>query len=89
MIKIDPQSLGVGQYQHDLPTARLKERLDFVVSKAVNRIGVNVNTASIELLKHVSGLNATTATTVDIREERGAIMALTTERSTKDRGKVV
>lgn len=75
LIKIDPQSLGVGQYQHDLPTARLKERLDFVVSKAVNRIGVNVNTASIELLKHVSGLNATTAQNIiQYREEHGAIM---------------
>lgn len=74
LIKIDPQSLGVGQYQHDLPTARLKERLDFVVSKSVNRIGVNVNTASVELLKHISGLNATTAQNiVDYREAHGAI----------------
>ncbi len=74
LIKIDPQSLGVGQYQHDLPPARLKERLDFVVTKAVNRVGVNVNTASAELLKHVSGLNATTAQNIlDYRKAHGSI----------------
>lgn len=74
LIKIDPQSIGVGQYQHDLPTARLKERLDFVVSKAVNRVGVNVNTASIELLKNISGLNASTAKSiVNYRESHGEI----------------
>lgn len=74
LIKIDPQSIGVGQYQHDLPTARLKERLDFVVSKAVNRVGVNVNTASAELLKNISGLSATTAKAiVTYRNEHGDI----------------
>lgn len=74
LIKIDPQSIGVGQYQHDLPTARLKERLDFVVSKAVNRVGVNVNTASAELLKNVSGLTAATAKSiVNYRNEHGAV----------------
>lgn len=74
LIKIDPQSIGVGQYQHDLPTARLKERLDFVVSKAVNRVGVNINTASVELLKNISGLNASTAKSiVAYREEHGEI----------------
>lgn len=74
LIKIDPQSIGVGQYQHDLPTARLKERLDFVVSKAVNRVGVNVNTASVELLKNISGLNASTAKAiVGYRDDHGDI----------------
>lgn len=74
LIKIDPQSIGVGQYQHDLPTSRLKERLDFVVSKAVNRVGVNVNTASMELLKNISGLNASTAKSiVAYRDEHGDI----------------
>ncbi|MCI9524918.1 MAG: RNA-binding transcriptional accessory protein [Erysipelotrichaceae bacterium] len=74
LIKIDPQSIGVGQYQHDLPTARLKERLDFVVSKAVNRVGVNVNTASVELLKNVSGLSGASAKSiVAYRNEHGAI----------------
>lgn len=61
LIKIDPQSIGVGQYQHDLPTSKLSERLAFVVSKAVNRVGVNVNTASVQLLEHVSGLSAASA----------------------------
>ncbi len=61
LIKIDPQSIGVGQYQHDLPTSKLAERLAFVVSKAVNRVGVNVNTASVQLLEHVSGLSAASA----------------------------
>lgn len=74
LIKIDPRSIGVGQYQHDLPSARLKERLDFVVSKAVNRVGVNVNTASAELLKNVSGLSSATAKSiVNYRNEHGAI----------------
>ncbi len=72
LIKIDPQSIGVGQYQHDLPQKQLKERLDFVVDKSVNLVGVNVNTASPTLLKHVSGLNSTTAKNiVSYREENG------------------
>lgn len=74
LIKIDPRSIGVGQYQHDLPTTRLKERLDFVVSKAVNRVGVNVNTAGVELLKNVAGLSSATAKNiVTFREENGEI----------------
>ena len=74
LIKIDPQSIGVGQYQHDLPQKQLKERLDFVVDKSVNLVGVNVNTASPTLLKHISGLNATTAKNiVAYREENGDI----------------
>ena len=76
LIKIDPQSIGVGQYQHDLPTTQLKERLDFVVEKAVNLVGVNINTASPTLLKNVSGLNAATANSiVAYREENGKIMS--------------
>lgn len=78
LIKIDPQSIGVGQYQHDLPAKRLKERLDFVVTKAVNRVGVNVNTASSELLKNISGLSAATAKSiVTYREEHGEIHSRT------------
>lgn len=74
LIKIDPQSIGVGQYQHDLPTNRLKQRLDFVVEKAVNLVGVNINTASAVLLKNVAGLNAATASSiVSYREEHGRI----------------
>lgn len=72
LIKIDPKSIGVGQYQHDLPKKDLNERLDFVVSKAVNRVGVDVNTASVELLMHISGLNKATAQSiVDERNEKG------------------
>lgn len=78
LIKIDPQSIGVGQYQHDLPTARLKERSDFVVEKAVNRVGVNINTASVSLLKNVAGLNNASATSiVSYREENGKIESRT------------
>ncbi|MEG2751580.1 MAG: Tex family protein [Anaerorhabdus sp.] len=74
LIKIDPQSIGVGQYQHDLPVAKLSQRLDFVVSKAVNRVGVDINTASVPLLKNISGLNQNTAKSiVSFREENGRI----------------
>lgn len=61
LIKIDPKSIGVGQYQHDLPAKQLQERLDFAIEKSVNRVGVDVNTASKELLMHVSGLNKSIA----------------------------
>lgn len=74
LIKIDPQSIGVGQYQHDLPVTRLKQRLDFVVEKAVNLVGVNVNTASAALLKNVAGLSASMAASIiNYREENGKI----------------
>ncbi|MDR2130349.1 MAG: RNA-binding transcriptional accessory protein [Odoribacteraceae bacterium] len=56
LVKIDPKSIGVGQYQHDVDQARLKESLDRIVASCVNRVGVNVNTASQHLLTHVSGL---------------------------------
>lgn len=58
LIKIDPKAIGVGQYQHDLPEKELSNRLDEVVMKAVNRTGADLNTASKELLTHISGLNA-------------------------------
>ncbi len=58
LIKIDPKSLGVGQYQHDMPQKRLGEVLDGVVENSVNTVGVDLNTASVPLLTHVSGLNA-------------------------------
>ncbi len=74
LIKIDPQSIGVGQYQHDLPNASLKEKIDFVVDKVVNRVGVNVNTASDALLSHVSGLNKTAIKNIiDTRNKKGVI----------------
>ncbi len=56
LVKVEPKSIGVGQYQHDVPQKRLDESLDFVVSKAVNSVGVNINTASFSLLRYVSGL---------------------------------
>ncbi len=61
LIKIDPKSIGVGQYQHDLPQKQLEERLDFAVEKVVNRVGVDANTASRELLAHISGFNKAVA----------------------------
>ena len=57
LVKIDPKSIGVGLYQHDVPVKKLDESLNFVVSKAVNGVGVNINTASASILKYVSGLN--------------------------------
>ena len=72
LIKIDPQSIGVGQYQHDLPQKALAERLDEVVLKSVNRTGADLNTASLELLTHISGLNSGTAQEiVNYRNENG------------------
>ena len=55
VVKIDPKSIGVGLYQHDVTPKKLDESLDFVVSKAVNSVGVNINTASRSLLTYVSG----------------------------------
>lgn len=71
LIKIDPKSIGVGQYQHDLPQKQLNERLDFAILKSVNLVGVDLNTASKELLMHVSGLNKNIA--LSIVEHRGEI----------------
>lgn len=72
LIKIDPQSIGVGQYQHDLPQKALTQRLDEVVMKAVNRTGADLNTASVELLTHISGLNAGIAKEIiNYRNENG------------------
>lgn len=72
LIKIDPKAIGVGQYQHDLPERDLDERLRFVIETGVNKVGVNLNTASPQLLEHISGLNATTAQNiVDYRSEIG------------------
>ena len=72
LVKIDPKSIGVGQYQHDMPQARLDETLTGVVEDCVNAVGVDLNTASASLLQRVSGLNATTAKNiVAYREENG------------------
>ena len=73
LVKIDPQAIGVGQYQHDMPQKRLAEALNGVVEDCVNAVGVDVNTASPSLLKRVSGLNETLAkNVVTYREENGA-----------------
>ncbi len=61
LIKIDPKSIGVGQYQHDVNQKNLEEGLDFTITKVVNSVGVNLNSASIDLLSHVSGLTKKTA----------------------------
>jgi uncharacterized protein len=72
LVKIDPKAIGVGQYQHDMPQARLGETLDAVVEDCVNAVGVDANTASPSLLQRVSGLNGTTAKNiVKYREENG------------------
>lgn len=72
LVKIDPKSVGVGQYQHDVNQTLLKNSLDDVVISCVNKIGVNVNTASKYLLQYVSGLGETTAqNVVDYRKENG------------------
>jgi uncharacterized protein len=76
LVKIDPKSIGVGQYQHDMPPARLDETLGNVVEDCVNAVGVDMNTASPALLSYVSGLNNTTANNiVAYREENGAYSA--------------
>ncbi|WP_171943599.1 Tex family protein [Streptococcus suis] len=74
LVKIDPKSIGVGQYQHDVNQKSLSESLDFVVDTVVNQVGVNVNTASPALLAHVAGLNKTISENiVKYREENGAL----------------
>lgn len=74
LVKIDPKSIGIGQYQHDVSQKKLSESLDFVVDTVVNQVGVNINTASPSLLSHVAGLNKTISENiVKYREEEGVI----------------
>ena len=74
LVKIPPEGIGVGLYQHDVSSKKLKDNLDFVVSKAVNSVGVNVNTASPSLLKYVSGINKRVSDKlIDYREKVGRI----------------
>ncbi|MGG1629410.1 Tex family protein [Rossellomorea sp. NRS-1567] len=76
LVKIDPKSVGVGQYQHDVSQKKLNESLTFVVETAVNQVGVNVNTASSSLLQYVAGLSKTVATNiVKKREEEGKFVS--------------
>jgi protein Tex len=73
LVKIDPKSIGVGQYQHDVNQFRLKEKLDQTVVRCVNAVGVNINTASKQLLSYVSGINETVAQNIiDYRKTNGA-----------------
>lgn len=74
LVKLDPKSIGVGQYQHDVSQKKLAENLDFVVDTVVNQVGVNINTASPALLSHVSGLNKTISENiVKYRDDHGRI----------------
>ena len=78
LVKIDPKSVGVGQYQHDMPQSRLGETLGGVVEDCVNKVGVDLNTASAPLLSYVSGLSAAVAkNVVAYREENGAFTSRT------------
>jgi uncharacterized protein len=79
LVKIDPKAIGVGQYQHDVSQPRLKQRLDEIVESCVNRVGVEVNTASVSLLSYVAGIGPTLAANiVKTRDTRGGF------RSRKD-----
>ena len=74
LVKIDPKSIGVGQYQHDVSQKKLSESLDFTVSKCVNNVGVNVNTASPSILKYISGMTKSAIDKIiKYREENGKI----------------
>lgn len=76
LVKIDPKSIGVGLYQHDVTPKKLDESLDFVVSKVVNQVGVNINTASPSLLSYVSGLNKKAIDgIISTRNEKGKIIS--------------
>ena len=73
LVKIDPESIGVGQYQHDLNKKRLKEVLDGVVEDSVNKVGLDLNTASYSLLEHIAGISKTVAKNIiAYREENGS-----------------
>ena len=76
LVKIDPESIGVGLYQHDVSDKKLRDSLDFVVEKAVNSVGVNINTASFFLLKYVSGLTkASIDKIIKYRESKGKFLS--------------
>jgi len=82
LVKIDPQSIGVGQYQHDVSQKQLHHSLAFVVETTVNQVGVNVNTASVALLEYVSGLNKTVAR--NIIKQRQELGKFTNREALKD-----
>ncbi len=82
LVKIDPKSIGVGQYQHDVSQKALNDSLTFVVETAVNQVGVNVNTASPSLLQYVAGLSKTVASNVVTK--RNETRKFTTRKQLKD-----
>lgn len=87
LVKIEPKSIGVGQYQHDVPPARLEESLSGVVEDCVNSVGVDLNTASVSLLKYISGVtNATAKNIVAYREENGGFNSRTELKKVKGLG---
>lgn len=87
LVKIDPKSIGVGLYQHDLNQNELSGSLDYTVSSVVNQVGVNLNTASAFLLKNISGINATVAKNiVKYREENGTITSRSELKKVKGLG---
>ncbi len=87
LVKIEPKSIGVGQYQHDVPPARLESSLTGVVEDCVNAVGVDLNTASVSLLKYISGVTSATAKNiVAYREENGAFNARTDLKKVKGLG---
>ena len=87
LVKIDPKSIGVGQYQHDMPQAHLSEALSGVVEDCVNSVGVDLNTASAPLLSRVAGISASVAANIiAFREENGAFTARTQLKKVKKLG---
>ena len=87
LVKIEPKSIGVGQYQHDVPPARLEESLGGVVEDCVNSVGVDLNTASVSLLKYIAGVSTSTAKNiVAYREENGAFNSRTDLKKVKGLG---
>ena len=87
LVKIDPENIGVGQYQHDLNKKRLKEVLDGVVEDSVNRVGLDLNTASYSLLEHIAGISKSVAKNIiAYREENGSFKSRTELKKVKRLG---
>ena len=87
LVKIEPKSIGVGQYQHDVPPARLEESLSGVVEDCVNAVGVDLNTSSVSLLKYIAGVTSATAKNiVQYREENGEFKSRTDLKKVKGLG---
>ena len=75
LVKIDPKAIGVGQYQHDMPAAELSQSLDGVVEECVNSVGVDLNTASVQLLSRVAGINQSIARNIVLYRESNGIFS--------------